>query len=519
MTLTQSHSCPGAVAAGLLLGAAVFSAYAADTSASDSASADGGKTNSIERSVVKVFATVRYPDYFQPWTKQAPSEITGSGVVIEDKRILSNAHMVLYASQVQVQASQTGDSLPATVEFVAPEMDLAILKLDDENFFNTHPALPRASQLPNVKDSVMAYGFPTGGNGLSITKGIVSRIEFAPYGYPVWGLRIQIDAAINPGNSGGPAVAGDKMIGLTFSRLTESDNIGYIIPSEEIDLFLQDVADGRYDGKPSMFDQLQTMENPVLRPFLEIDNSVQGIIVAKPARPDAAYPLKKWDLITKIGDVPVDNLGMIKLNGDVQVGFQYMIQKLTKEGTVPLTVIRDGKEVTLRLPVPVGMPRVIPSLSGSYPSYFVLGPLVFSSASAEMAASFRGGDYAVRLAYLGNPLVLRLGDEPSFEGESLVFVSSPFFPHRLARGYSSPVLQVVKSVNGTAIKNLNHLVEVLRDLEDPFITFDFQGRGFENSVFKRSEILAATDEILSDNGVRAQGSPDTMAVWRVKPAQ
>jgi len=65
----------------------------------------------------------------------------------------------------------------------------------------------------------------------------VSRIEFVPYNFPVSGLRIQIDAAINPGNSGGPAVAGDQMIGLAFSGYNDAQNIGYIIPNEEVELF------------------------------------------------------------------------------------------------------------------------------------------------------------------------------------------------------------------------------------------------------------------------------------------
>ena len=220
------------------------------------AAATGAGSGTIENSVVKIFATVRYPDPYQPWTKQSPEDQTGSGVVIEGRRILTNAHVVDYASQVQIQANQAGDKISATVEAIAPGIDLAVLKLDDEKFFDTHPPLARAKTLPGIKDTVLTYGFPEGGNSLSITKGIVSRVEFTPYNYPVSGLRIQIDAAINPGNSGGPAVVGDKMIGLTFSRLNEAENIGYIIPSEEIDLFLQDIADGHYDGKPAMYDDL-----------------------------------------------------------------------------------------------------------------------------------------------------------------------------------------------------------------------------------------------------------------------
>ena len=238
----------------------------------------------LDSSVVKVFATVRYPAPFSPWTKQAPQDISGSGVVIEGDRILTNAHVVLYASDIEVQATEAGDKIPATVEAVAPGIDLALLKLDDPSFFKKHPPIARANVLPHIKDSVLVYGFPIGGNTLSITKGIVSRIEYVSYNYPTSGLRIQIDAAINPGNSGGPAAAGGKMIGLAFSRLVGGDaqNIGYIIPDEEIELFLKGVAAGHYAGKPALYDDLQTLQNQGLRHYLGVPDSTTGVVVLKP---------------------------------------------------------------------------------------------------------------------------------------------------------------------------------------------------------------------------------------------
>src|SRR6201992_4223747 len=127
---------------------------------------------SIENSVVKVFSTMRYPDSFKPWTKQAPSEATASGVVIEGKRILTNAHAVLYASQVQVQANAAGDKLSAPVLAIAPGIDLAVLQLDDPSFFDSHPPVARASKLPQIKDPVLAYCFPTGGLWASLTNGL-----------------------------------------------------------------------------------------------------------------------------------------------------------------------------------------------------------------------------------------------------------------------------------------------------------------------------------------------------------
>ena len=83
-------------------------------------------------------------------------------------------------------------------------------------------------------------------------------------------------------------------------------------------------------------------------------------------------------------------------------------------------------------------------------------------------------------------------------------ISSPFFPHKLSIGYSNPAGSVVYSVNRTPIKSLRHLVAVLRDLKDPFVTFEFSAKGGEALVFPREALLAATDEILTDGGVRSR---------------
>ena len=502
-------------------------AVAADTDAATSGTPAApasvpveARTDAVANSVVKVFSTVRYPDFYRPWAKESPTEMTGSGVVIEGKRILTCAHVVLYASQVQVQANQAGDKVSATVAFVAPGIDLAVLKLDDETFFDSHPALPRAKMLPEIKDAVMVYGYPEGGTSLSITKGIVSRIEFTEYNFPVSGLRVQIDAAINPVNSGGPAVVGDKMIGLAFSHLNQAENIGYIIPGEEIELFLHDIADGHYDGKPAMFDDLQTLENPALRSYLKLDRSVDGIVVHKPDSADAAYPLKEWDVISKIGDTPVDDQGMIKLGTNLRVRFQYLVQKVARSGKLPLTVVRGSKAMQIDLPVSANYPAIIPNLEQGYPSYFVYGPLVFSTATKQFVRGITGGSRGARwmgwLTYRGSPLLTRISDKPAFADEELVVVSSPFLPHKLDEGYSDPFCQVVKAINGVPVKNLAHLVTLLRDAKDKFVTVQFAERDGETMVFPRAEMLTATEGILTDNGIRSQGTPDTMASWNAK---
>ena len=478
------------------------------------------RESATRESVVQISATLRPPDMVRPWTKQSPRDVGGTGVVIEGKRILTNAHVVQYASQVFVEPYQSSEKIPAKVEAISTAVDLAVLKLEDEAFFEKRLPLPRSPELPEVKESVLVYGYPQGGSSLSVTKGIVSRIEFAGYSDQTEGLRIQVDAAINPGNSGGPALVDDKMIGLIFSRLGGSDNIGYIIPSEEIDLFLKDVQDRRYDGKPALHDGLQTLENDALRGFLKLDKKTTGMVVHDPddqAGPD--YPLKEWDLITKIGENEIDNVGMVQVKGNLRLKFQYLIQKLVYGDKVPLTIVREGKTTAIDVPVATKRKRLIESLRGRYPSYFVYGPLTFSPVTSEFFGGLDRMGNAVypHLSAIESPLVTRRSDKPRFEGEELVVVSASMFPHRLSKGYENPFSKVVKEVNGERIKNLRHLVETLRDAKDRYITIRFDDKASETIVFDREDVSKSMEEILTDNGVRQQASEDMAPVWEKKP--
>jgi S1-C subfamily serine protease len=477
----------------------------------------------VRPSVVKIFTTFRAPDPVRPWLKQPPREATGSGMVFAGERILTNAHVVQYASQVQVQAYESSEKLAARVVAIAPDVDLAVLELEDRAFFADHPPLELADALPRVQEAVEVYGYPAGGTDLSITKGIVSRIEFDAYQFMTRGLRIQVDAAINPGNSGGPALVGGKVIGLAFSKLGNADNIGYIIPAEEIRLFLADVEDGKYDGKPALLDEFVTLENPALRASLGLARETTGVRVQVPAFPDdPEYPLKAGDIVTRIGPHAVDNTGRVRLEDGRFLAFSYLVQRLVEDGEVPLTVLRGGTTVEVSVPVGPGRDQwLMPYLKDRYPSYFIYGPLVLSEATDEYMAILSQLPNALRaLGFQGTPLVTRFGQRPAFEGERLVVVVHPMFTHPIARGYSNPFMRVVDSVNGTKVKNLRHLVELLRDLDAEFVEFRFAGvRGVETIVFRRTEALAATEEVLSDNGIRRECSDDLAPVWRAKAGE
>ncbi len=238
------------------------------------------------------------------------------------------------------------------------------------------------------------------------------------------------------------------------------------------------------------------------------------MVVHAPNPADPTDPLRPFDLITKIGGHDIDNTGMVKINDGLRLRFQYLIQKVVKDNKVPLTVIRQGKTMTIDLPVKSHYPTLIEPLRGKYPSYFVYGPLVFSPVTTELASAF--GRYSSILAIRGSPLVTRRGDYPQFYGEELVIVASPMFPHRIGKGYDNPNYKVVKEINGIRVKNIRHMVELLRDSKEKYTTISFDDRESETIVFNHQEALQATEEVLSDNGIREQASDDLGAIWAAK---
>jgi S1-C subfamily serine protease len=466
--------------------------------------------------VVKVTSSIRYPNPVRPWSKGNPIEMLGTGTVIEGKKILTSAHLVLYATEVHVEPRRGGERIGAKVEAIAPDMDLALLSVADEPFLRKRPFLVRSKKLPRIQDTVAVHGFPVGGSDLAVTKGVVSRIDFSAYDQQSSGLVIQVSAPINPGNSGGPGVVGDEMIGIVRSRYSEGENIGYIVPNEEIDTFLEDIKDGHYDGKPreATRAQFQRLQNAAMRSFLKLTSDQRGIMVIPPDDPPASSPFRRFDVLTRIGEHDIDNEGMVQLPNDLRVSFLALVPKLAKDGAVPVSLFRDGKRIQAALPVSRTDDRLLREFRGEQPAYFIHGPLVFSPANADAVPLY----LRVRpsLYFEQSPLVTRYLDHMRFPGEELVVVAGPMFAHKITSGYGNPIGLVVREVNGTTIRNLRHLVEVLRDAKEEFLTFRFAGLSAEVLVFRRQEMEKATEQILDDNGIAPsrRGSEEVLKVWK-----
>jgi hypothetical protein len=158
---------------------------------------------------------------------------------------------------------------------------------------------------------------------------------------------------------------------------------------------------------------------------------------------------------------------------------------------------------------------VIPYLMDKTPRFFIFGPFVFSQTTQDYLERL-GNQRPPSLGRRPSPLVTRRFDKPTFESEELVIVSSPLFPHRITQGYDDPNRAVLSEINGIPVKNLRHLVEILRDNRDDQVSFKFANSGVlthETMVFNRADLMDATAKILEENGIRYPYSQDLRAVW------
>jgi hypothetical protein len=140
---------------------------------------------------------------------------------------------------------------------------------------------------------------------------------------------------------------------------------------------------------------------------------------------------------------------------------------------------------------------------------------VFSPAIEQAIPTYVQGN---PLALLGSPLATRETDRVAFPGEELVVVTAPVLAHPLTRGYSDPFGQVVKDVDGVPVKNLRHLVELLRDGRGEYLTIRFFGEMSETLVFTRRAIEDSIPELMRDNGIPKRGTDDVMTIWDARAA-
>lgn len=305
-------------------------------------------------SMVRISTTSQQPDYTVPWNPGSVVSGVGAGFVIAGKRIMTNAHVVSNATFITVVKEGDPNPWEARVLHVAHDCDLALLEVYDETFFEGTKPLDFGG-IPELESTVIAYGYPIGGDRLSVTRGIVSRIDFQPYSHSEVDshLTIQIDAAINPGNSGGPVMQDGKVVGVAFQGYSGAvaQNVGYMIPTPVIRRFLKDVEDGVYDRYMDLAATYFPLVNPAQRAALGLEDEDTGVLVGSVFDGgSSAGKLESGDVILSVDGRKVFADGKIELDGE-RVEMAEIFERKFKGDQVELEILRGGEKqkVTLEL--------------------------------------------------------------------------------------------------------------------------------------------------------------------------
>ena len=415
----------------------------------------------LGQSVVSIHARVRAPDLLRPWKRKDPRTQTGSGVLLEGNRILTAAHVVANAVRVEVKRADSPRRYRAEVIHVAYPGDLALLQVASPDFLRGATPLTIGA-IASPGDTVQVAGFPIGGGSLAITEGVVSRYDLGQYPTSREDiLRGQVDAALNPGTSGGPVLRGGAVAGIASAILEKAENIGYFVPAPVIRHFVTDVADGSFDGVPRLGGQSTLLENEARRRFFGLRDDHSGALLVPQLLLDGTGvdALQRRDLVTAIDGKPIVRDGKYELSRGIRIPAEYLVQKRQVGEPLVLTVIRDGAKREVRTRARARR-YVIPAQFTR--RYLVFAGIVFQPLSYAYLNAYSKHLPRNLLSYKAREFSLA---PPRRE---LVVLTS-ILEHEVNRGYQHSEDQVAARVNGTAVRDLEHLATLLDGAPGPWV--------------------------------------------------
>lgn len=419
---------------------------------------------SVKKALVKVYTSHQLFDYLSPWQYGQSANSTATGFIIDGERIITNAHAVLNSKFLQVRKEGDSKKYKAVVKFTSEEYDLALVEIEDKSFFKGTVPL-KLGTLPEIQEKLTVYGYPLGGDKLSTTQGIVSRMEHNTYTLTNRKFLIgQTDAAINSGNSGGPVVSKRKVVGVAFAGLNSADNIGYFIPVNILNNFLEDIKDGKYDGSPLLGLEWLELESPSHRRMLGIEDKTGGILIKKVFKNSPFEGvLQKNDVLMKLDNYPIEYDGTIEFRKNEKTDFSYVNQQKKYGDNLSYEIIRDKKTKTGQVKLEkkdIKYTVVTEVTIETPPSYMVYGGLLFEPLTSNYMAG----------------VIEKLGSvydrEELYKDYKELVVLVRVLPFDVNLGYTDAVNQIIVKVNGEKYKDFKDFAQKVKNVKSGFIIFE-----------------------------------------------
>ena len=472
--------------------------------------------------VVKVYCLHSEPNFSLPWQRARQYSSFSTGFVIDspngasgggERWLLTNAHSVQYHTQVKVKKRGDDRKYVAKVLCTCREGDMALLTVEDDAFWNGVVPL-KFGPLPRLQDDAVVVGYPIGGDTISVTSGVVSRIEVTSY---VHGSRellgIQIDAAINSGNSGGPVFDREgRCCGIAFQSYDAdaAENIGWIIPTPVVAHFLAEYARTKeFPGFPVLGVYFQRLESEALRAKHGLAKDHKGIMIRAIEPTSCSHGvLREGDVLLEFEGTEIACDGTIPFRKGERIAFGHLISQKFIGDTATATVLRGGEKLDVSLTLG-GVTRVVPlGMDVDNPPYLVVGGLVFTVVTVLYLRSEFGEDFE-----RNSPVRLLNTMYSMAETEDRqVVVLSQILASDATTGYEPDDFYNLRvhSFNGQKVENLAALADMVEEClgglgpgegEGEYVEFEVGEHYKELIVLEKSKVAKATKDIMQQHSI------------------
>ncbi|XRB10370.1 PDZ domain-containing protein [Pseudoscourfieldia marina] len=510
--------------------------------------------------VVKLHVTSQRPDWLNPWQKRTAERSIGSGVLIkqagkawddsgfrltkdesgkptaneqgfpDDHIFLTAAHVVADCTFVEVQMSNMTERHRGRVISVLHQADLALVAVrrnDDgteepDAFMNVEPlTIAPRDYLPPLRTPIHVVGFPVGGDELSVTEGVVSRVEVQTYSHGTSrALALTVDAAINSGNSGGPLidVITGTILGVAFQSYagtSYAENQGHAVPSSLCQRFVNAALclgnDESMLAMPVLGVSLQLLQNNSLRTMIGLTKSPKdvgknetylpgnvGVLVADVEQGSSVDELvRPGDILVELDGLPIASDSSVSYMDKKLEMVTYLHGKYAGD-VVKVKLLRgDGQagleEKTFDIELKRHVPLVQRSQYDVKPSFVIYGGLLFQPLSLDFLHCW-GRDLKDAPAGLQQEFFygVRRG------GREEIVVLSQILSDEANTGYTfdSIGLEVVQAVNGVDVYSMSGFVECMDNAYQAYVDAPSRDTRFVRVELARGSTLSGATPYL-----------------------
>lgn len=419
---------------------------------------------STQDCVVQVFSQIAKFNWVEPYKSPEQFQASGTAFFINDEgHLLTNFHVIDQAKFIYINLPSLGRR-PLEVEVIGayPEGDIALMKLTQDSYAEIINFLGYVPYL-NLGDSdtlyktepVLALGYPLGQRYLKSTVGVVAGRDY------IDGVSyVHITAPINPGNSGGPLLnISGEVVGINTAYVPGSQNIGYIIPINEVKNILDDLYKVKLYRKPiigiscnhATDDHMRSLGNPVPG-GLYINYVLPNSLAEKAGieMGDMLYEIVWQDksyLIDEYGDIKVD-----WRNSD-KVILMELINRFQLKDDFKLVVYRNGAKLELSCLFDCQENSVIRYI---YPDYEPQ-EIDYEIFAGAVFMQLRGNHFGL----LPENSILNQYRRPELHNEEAIVITNIFpgsMMHKVRCFYPG---MIVDSINDCYVRNLSDLRKAL----------------------------------------------------------